>query len=211
MELSRHPVKLLIFQQDERRRTRLCELLDDGATFSVVGQYARPLDAPLLHDGAIPDVVLFERPADDNIIALAPLRKQYDQALFVVYSMLDGDGNGQLPALSALLHTSEENLEALADRLRASLETGAPLSSTDLQTLLTFFPKIDAPSRYDLSKREKQVLTKMVEGLSNKQIAAVLRIGEDTVKKHLKNIYIKLEVNSGKMAVVKALRERLVL
>ncbi len=61
-----------------------------------------------------------------------------------------------------------------------------------------------------LSQRELQILTHVVEGLSNKSIADALFISTDTVKSHLKNIYQKLEVHNRSQAAKVAIQEQLV-
>ncbi len=57
-----------------------------------------------------------------------------------------------------------------------------------------------------LSKREVEILELLVQGLSNRAIAAQLFVSENTVKWHLKNIYGKLRVNSRTQALAAALR-----
>lgn len=57
-----------------------------------------------------------------------------------------------------------------------------------------------------LSKRERQVLSLVAEGCSNKFIAAGLGISERTVKSHLTNIMTKLGVSGRTHAVVSAIR-----
>ena len=47
------------------------------------------------------------------------------------------------------------------------------------------------PDTKHITRREVQILALMGEGYINKQIAALLNISTDTVKKHLKNIYQK--------------------
>jgi DNA-binding CsgD family transcriptional regulator len=54
-----------------------------------------------------------------------------------------------------------------------------------------------------LSRREKQVAALLMQGKSNKQIAAALHISERTVEFHLKNIYDKLKVESRVELVLK--------
>ncbi len=54
-----------------------------------------------------------------------------------------------------------------------------------------------------LSARELQVLEKLAEGLSNQQIADTLFVSVNTVKTHLKNGFIKLEVNNRVQAINK--------
>lgn len=53
----------------------------------------------------------------------------------------------------------------------------------------------------DLTRREKQILGLMTDGLSNKEIARVLVIEVSTVKNHVHNILVKLEVHSRIQAV----------
>lgn len=55
-----------------------------------------------------------------------------------------------------------------------------------------------------LTKQELLVLKIMSQGLSNKQIAQVLFISTLTIKTHLQNIYLKLEVNNKISALIKS-------
>lgn len=52
-----------------------------------------------------------------------------------------------------------------------------------------------------LSRREREVLTLLAEGMSNKAIARRLNVGEPTVKFHLKNLFAKLGVSRRTLAV----------
>lgn len=54
-----------------------------------------------------------------------------------------------------------------------------------------------------LSRREKEVVTLLLQGKSNKQIALLLGVSERTVEFHLKNIYAKLQVNSRVELILK--------
>lgn len=55
-----------------------------------------------------------------------------------------------------------------------------------------------------LSEREQEVLALIAKGHSNKEIAAQLFVSENTVKKHINNIYSKLGVNRRTQALSKA-------
>ena len=59
----------------------------------------------------------------------------------------------------------------------------------------------------DLTRREKQILDLMTTGLSNKEIANTLVIEVSTVKNHVHNILVKLEVNSRVQAVAMLQKE----
>jgi NarL family two-component system response regulator LiaR len=62
----------------------------------------------------------------------------------------------------------------------------------------------------DLSDRERQVLTLMVEGDSNAQIAEKLSISTATVKYHVGGIFSKLGVNSRSQAITLAWQQNLI-
>lgn len=67
--------------------------------------------------------------------------------------------------------------------------------------------KAESGSGGVLSDREMEVLVLAARGLSNSKIADSLYISEDTVKRHMANIYPKMEVSSRGEAVRKALEE----
>ncbi|MCH9732475.1 MAG: response regulator transcription factor [Actinomycetia bacterium] len=62
-------------------------------------------------------------------------------------------------------------------------------------------------ARQGLTQRESEILSFVVNGLSNRAIASKLVIGDETVKTHLSSIYRKLGVNDRTGAVATALRE----
>lgn len=65
-------------------------------------------------------------------------------------------------------------------------------------------------SEHLLTARETDVLNQLCKGKSYKMIGESLFISEETVRRHLKSIYKKLEVHSKSEAVAKALKEKLV-
>ena len=67
-------------------------------------------------------------------------------------------------------------------------------------------PKInyDAVNGTDLSKRELEVLKEIAMGYTNKEIGEKLFVSENTVKTHLNNIYMKLDVRRRTQAISRA-------
>jgi two-component system, NarL family, nitrate/nitrite response regulator NarL len=63
---------------------------------------------------------------------------------------------------------------------------------------------------YGLTKRELEILSTIVSGLSNKEIAQKFSLSEDTVKHHLTNIFDKVGVSSRLELALFALKHRLV-
>ncbi|MCF8370126.1 MAG: response regulator transcription factor [Bacteroidales bacterium] len=77
------------------------------------------------------------------------------------------------------------------------------------QMVLKFFRKKPF-SKHKITKREKEILQLMSDGLAKKQISDRLFISYSTVDSHVKNIYKKLHVNCGVQAVMKANEEGLI-
>ncbi|MBM3179977.1 MAG: response regulator transcription factor [Chloroflexi bacterium] len=59
------------------------------------------------------------------------------------------------------------------------------------------------------TEREKGIVKLLLQGKSNKQIALLLNISQSTVEFHLKNVYIKLDVNSRTEAVLQLSEDNL--
>jgi len=103
--------------------------------------------------------------------------------------------------------TSDKILEAV----REVLNGGAPMNSSIAARVLKMF-KDFAPGQgdYSLTKREKEILKLLVDGLSKNNIAEKLFLSYHTVDAHIRKIYEKLEVHSASSAVAKALKENLI-
>jgi DNA-binding NarL/FixJ family response regulator len=101
----------------------------------------------------------------------------------------------------------------LLEAIREAQEGGAPMSSHIARKVIDFFQKKPASSQksnYDLTPREKEILTGLVEGHNFKAIADSLFISIETVRFHFRNIYKKLHVHSQSEAVAKAIKEGLI-
>lgn len=101
----------------------------------------------------------------------------------------------------------------LLDAIREAHEGGAPMSSHIARKVIDFFQKKPASTQkgnYDLTPREKEILTGLVEGHNFKAIADSLFISIETVRFHFRNIYKKLHVHSQSEAVAKAIKEGLI-
>ncbi len=69
---------------------------------------------------------------------------------------------------------------------------------------------LGAAPREELTARETEVLRRLAQGLSNKEIAEALAISEETVKTHVSNVLAKLEAENRAQAIVQALKRGLV-
>lgn len=86
---------------------------------------------------------------------------------------------------------------------------GSPMSGIVARKVLVSFSK-QVEDKYKLTKREQEVLYRLVMGDSYKMVADSCFISIGTVYSHINNIYKKLQINSKSEAVIKAIKERLV-
>jgi len=92
-------------------------------------------------------------------------------------------------------HRQQHRLEIESRRMKAELESHLPLNN---QVAPPGKSLIDPQRLTELSERQRRVLDCMALGMSNKQIADKLFISENTVKYHIKNIYLLLEIKDRK-------------
>ncbi|HWP83224.1 MAG TPA: response regulator transcription factor, partial [Bacteroidota bacterium] len=71
-----------------------------------------------------------------------------------------------------------------------------------------FVPEQNEPA--NLTPREREILSLLVDGMNYSGIAEKLFISLDTVRNHIRHIYEKLHVHSKSQAVAKALRQGLI-
>lgn len=161
-----------------------------------------------------PQVVLMDidMPGKNGIYDGGKIKESYPEINVVMHTVFDDDEK-IFQSLEAgadgylLKNTSPVKLyEAIHDVTLGS----APISPGIAKKVLQAFHKRKPQTEFDLSKREKEILQLLVDGYTYKKIASVCFISMDTVRTHLKNIYTKLQVNSGKEAIAKALKYRIV-
>jgi DNA-binding NarL/FixJ family response regulator len=89
---------------------------------------------------------------------------------------------------------------------------GMPMTPFVARQAITLFKHNlpQAPSSFNLTPREHEVLALLAQGLSYGKVGETLFISIDTVRNHVRNIYEKLHVNSKTEAVAKAMKQGLV-
>ena len=168
----------------------------------------------LLSDDTLPDLILMDigLPGMSGLEGIRQVKKLTPVVDVVVLTVFE-DSDTIVRAISAgasgyLLKSS--TLEAIVDALKSILSGGAPMSPQIAKRILTLYSARSTPDAdYNLSRREREILQCLVDGLTKKEIASKLSVSFHTIDHHLRNIYSKLEVQSRSGAISKALRERL--
>ncbi|MBT8263458.1 MAG: response regulator transcription factor [Bacteroidia bacterium] len=160
------------------------------------------------------DVILMdiEMPVLNGIEATQLVKQKYPQIKVIMLTAFDNDENifNAIKAGADGYLLKEINPEDLYNGIRETLNGGAAMNpSIALKTLKLLRNPIDIDNPRDqeeisLSKREIEVLEQLSKGLSYTAIADNLFLSPSTVRKHIENIYKKLQVHSKIEAVQKA-------
>ncbi|MCR5886351.1 response regulator transcription factor [Hymenobacter sp. J193] len=196
------PIRLAIVEDDARVRELLREYLCYQPEFScpiVVGSMEEFWQALAL--SLPPRVILLDvsLPGQTGIQALPQLKKRLPGADVILQTMHD-DPDRIFQALRAgatgYVIKNATSLPQYKQAILDVLNGGAALSPSVARKALNHFQPAPSQQPDLLSAREQQVLQGLIEGLSEKQVAAQLNLSPDTVHTYVKRLYEKLKVNS---------------
>lgn len=195
----RKPITVLIADDHPLIREGITAVVGGYEDISVVAEAANGLEAIRLYRALQPDVTLMDvqMPELNGIAAISSIISEFPQARIAVLTTYRGD----VRALQAIKAGARGYL--LKSTLRHELiDTIRTLAAGKRR----FPPEIAAElaahiDQDGLTARELEVLRHVACGLSNKETAVALAIGEDTVKGHLRNIMDKLGANNRTHAV----------
>ncbi|QNM84674.1 response regulator transcription factor [Polaribacter pectinis] len=167
------------------------------------------------------DVILMDiqMPQMDGIKATELVKNKYPQIKIIMLTVLDDDDyvfNAIKAGANGYL-LKEIDAENLYKSILEVTKGGAPMTpSIALKTLnLLRNPsladtKVEETAQVKLSKRETEILIQLSKGLNYNSISDNLIISPSTVRKHIENIYKKLQVHSKLEAVMKAQKQNLI-
>lgn len=176
----------------------------------LVGEASNGAEAVRLCGERRPDVVLMDLklPGVDGVTATREIGSLYPGVRVLALTSYDEPGLVQAAldagAIGYLLKTV--STEDLAAAIRAAF-SGQPTLSPEVAQLVGKHP--GQPLGFDLTGREREVLTLMAEGLNNREIANRLAISRSTAKNHVSSILRKFGASTRVEAVKLAIKHRL--
>ncbi len=205
----------MIYEDNSRLLQSLELLLGEGSGFTVVGAYPDCDEVEKQVRKLKPELVIMDidMPGIGGIAGVKIIKSLFPDVRIIMYTAFDDD-NRIFECICAgadgYLLKNAPPLKLIQALLELA-EGGAPMSPFVAQRIFGHFRKESAIAEsFDLTNREKEILTSLVKGNSYKMIADKTGISVDTVKKHLQNIYHKLHVSCGTEAVAKALQHKIV-
>jgi two-component system, NarL family, response regulator LiaR len=206
-------IRVLIVDDHEMVRSGLATFLRVQDDLELVGEASDGNEAVRLCEVVKPDVVLMDMvmPGLDGAGATRVIRERHPETRVIALTSFPEEDLVQRALEAGATSYLLKNVGAseLASAIRNARAGKSTLSPEAAQALIQRATRPPTPG-HDLSAREREVLSLMTQGLSNRAIAERLIISSSTADFHVSNILSKLGVTSRTEAVALAVQHRLV-
>lgn len=196
------PIRVLVVDDSDQAREGIHTILGDDPAFEFVAEGKDGAEAIALAELWMPDLILMDiqMPVMDGLEATKRIKERFPYVKIVILTVSDDITH----LFEALKKGAQgymlKNLkpESWHEYLRAIALDEAPMTRELAHLLLNEFSRTRQPEACGdpLTGREREILTLVAKGLSNRDISQQLIISEHTVKNHLKNIMQKLHMEN---------------
>lgn len=188
--------------------------LFNNTPIKVMGEASNGVSAFALVKEHEPDVLVLDisMPVTDGIKTAQKLKDEGYETKILFLSMQDSeDYVMQALNVGAAGFLSKDTVEdELIEAVTTIAEGGEYFSQNIYSKIVKLMREPKKEPHYKLTRREKEVVKCLMEGLSTKQIADKLCVSDHTVSNHRANILNKLEVVNTAQLIVKVVDEKLV-
>jgi DNA-binding NarL/FixJ family response regulator len=212
-------IRLLLVDDQDLVRAGLRGILRPQFGFEIAGECPDGAEVAAAVDACEPDIVLMDvrMPLVDGVVATRRLRTSHPALPVLALTTFDDDEAlaGMLRAGAAGFVLKGIPAEELHRAVRVVADGGAWLDPAVTSRVLAVYREAPAslPAAAGLALltgRELEVLRLIGQGHTNAEIAAVLVVGEGTVKTHINHVFTKLSLRDRAAAVIFAYDQGLV-
>ncbi|MBS1760121.1 MAG: response regulator transcription factor [Bacteroidetes bacterium] len=209
--------RIIIFDDNSKRRESLEMLIDLTDGMTCVGSFVDCSNVLTDIENSKPDLVLMDidMPNVNGIEGVTIIRKKYRNLKILMQTVFEDDEK-----LFACIRAGADGYilkkaqpQELLNAIEEALKGGAPMTPSIARQVLRFVGSIENKKKtedFNLTTRESEILSLLVQGLSYKMIADRCYISLPTVNSHIQKIYEKLQVHSAVEAVTKAIGNKIV-
>lgn len=218
VQILLNEIQMLIVDDDPLVRRSL-RMLFELNNINVIGESVNGEEAVKAVEALRPSMVLMDvnMPKMDGIQSLKTIKAKYPETQVIILTV----HNQHEKVIQAIRDgcsayvlkdsSPEQLLEIVESVSEGRYFVDTSIANELLVNLVQGTPQRQQPKNGSLlTSREKEVLTLIVRGLSNKEIASKLEITLRTVKAHVSSILMKLNVNDRTQAAVLAVQEMFV-
>ena len=194
-------IRVVVAEDHHLVRQGICKLLEDGGDIQVVGEADNGRDAITLSRSLCPDVLVLDisMPEPDGLDTLAELQATLPNQHVLILSMHADLGIVQQALRGgALGYVLKQSVAGELIAAIHAVSSGSVYLSAGVSQILTSDVHVEkSPNLLDrLSPRERQVVERIVEGYSTKEIADSMHTSVKTVEKQRRDAMRKLEVDN---------------
>lgn len=208
-------IRVLIADDHHVVRRGLLFFLKTQKDIEVIGEAKNGLEAVELVESLQPDIVLMDlvMPEMDGIQATKKIKAKWPTVHILMLTSFS-DKDHVLPAIEAgaagyqLKDIEPDELVNSIRQIISGENIIHPVATTQLEETLREEENLPHVKNA-LTPRERDVLAELTKGKSNREIASSLFVTEKTVKTHISNIFIKLDVQDRTQAALYAVKHGL--
>ncbi len=192
-------IHLLLIEDDLKIQRALSQYIGYQENFSLIGTYssAEEFEAnPILSE---PNIVILDinLPKKSGIELIPVIKLKYPNCAILMLSV-NNDNESVFKSLQAGADGylgKETPLDKIKDAIIDLHKGGSPITPAIARKVFDYFNS-KTTFQEDLIEREIQVVNGILKGLSYKLVAAEMDVSIDTVRKYIKSVYRKLQINS---------------
>lgn len=151
----------------------------------------------------MPDVLIMDidLPGRSGIDAVTELKDVFPELRVLMLTVFEDEEKifGAIKAGANGYLLKKDSPQKILDAIQELYEGKSSMNGLIANKVLEYFQQktaVNVDEQYRLTKREKEILQLLIDGLSYKEIAAKCFISPETLNTHIKNIYQKLNVHS---------------
>lgn len=206
-------IKILIVDDQTLMRDGLKSVLSLEKDFEVIGTAANGVEAIKLIEKFVPDLVLLDirMPEMDGVTCIKNIKKIHPELKVIMLTTF----NDEEYIIEALANGAsgyflkDIEMEKLIQSIRDCAEGKTIIPHDVALKLAEGLSRISSNKKktseqvdLDLTERELELCTMMVQGFTNKQISMMIHISEGTVRNYISNIYNKIGISDRTQAVL---------
>lgn len=205
--MAREPATVCIVEDKNDLREGMNLMVDMAERYTLVGSYANAEEAMEKIPSILPDAVLMDinLPGISGIRCVNALKTMFPDMQFLMCTAYEDNTKifDSLKAGASGYILKTEGPTKILEALDEMIAGGSPMSSIIARKVVASFASMGEANALleTLSERENMVLELLAKGLIGKEVADHLQISGGTVRKHVQNIYRKLQVNTRVEAV----------